>query len=156
MFEARLLLESKMAALAAERGKEEHFTLLAEEVAEMYATVDDPDEYLIHDVRFHRTIAAASGNPILASLMETITSALYDGRRKTAVLSRSLRDSADVHRKIYRAIRTRNSAEAQRLMERHIQRAREGQDAEERAAMRQRKQTQRKQTKKPTNGKIVV
>jgi hypothetical protein len=41
-------------------------------------------------------------------------------------------------------------------MERHIQRAREGQDAEERAAMRQRKQTQRKQTKKPTNGKMVV
>jgi GntR family transcriptional repressor for pyruvate dehydrogenase complex len=151
MFEARLLLESKMAALAAERGKEEHFTLLAEEVAEMYATVDDPDEYLIHDVRFHRTIAAASGNPILASLMETITSALYDGRRKTAVLSRSLKDSADVHREIYRALRTRNSAEAQRLMERHIQRAREAEDAEERADSRK-----RKPTKKPANGKVAV
>jgi GntR family transcriptional repressor for pyruvate dehydrogenase complex len=151
MFEARLLLESKMAALAAERGREEHFTLLAEEVAEMYATVDDPDEYLIHDVRFHRTIAAASGNPILASLMETITSALYDGRRKTAVLSRSLKDSADVHREIYRAIRTRNSAEAQRLMERHIQRAREAQDAEERADSRK-----RKPTKKSANGKVAV
>ena len=151
MFEARLLLESKMAALAAERGREEHFTLLAEEVAEMYATVDDPDEYLIHDVRFHRTIAAASGNPILASLMETITSALYDGRRKTAVLSRSLKDSADVHREIYRAIRTRNSAEAQRLMERHIQRAREAEDAEERADSRK-----RKPTKKSANGKVAV
>jgi len=117
----------------------------------MYATVDDPDEYLIHDVRFHRTIAAASGNPILASLMETITSALYDGRRKTAVLSRSLKDSADVHREIYRAIRTRNSAEAQRLMERHIQRAREAQDAEERADSRK-----RKPTKKSANGKVAV
>ena len=151
MFEARLLLEGKMAALAAERGREEHFTLLAEEVAEMYATVDDPDEYLIHDVRFHRTIAAASGNPILASLMETITSALYDGRRKTAVLSRSLKDSADVHREIYRAIRTKNSAEAQKLMERHIQHAREAQDAEERADSRK-----RKPTKKSANGKVAV
>jgi GntR family transcriptional regulator, transcriptional repressor for pyruvate dehydrogenase complex len=151
MFEARLLLESKMAALAAERGKEEHFTLLAEEVAEMYATVDDPEEYLIHDVRFHRTIAAASGNPILASLMETITSALYDGRRKTAALSRSLKDSADVHREIYRAIRTRNPAEAHRLMERHIKHAKDAQDAEERAASRK-----HKGTRTPSNGKVMV
>jgi GntR family transcriptional repressor for pyruvate dehydrogenase complex len=151
MFEARLLLEGKMAALAAERGKEEHFTQLAEEVAEMYATVDDPEEYLIHDVRFHRTIAKASGNPILASLMETITSALYDGRRKTVSLTRSLRDSADVHREIYRAIRTRNSTEAQRLMERHIQRAKDAQDDEERTVLRR-----RKATKAPTNGKVAV
>src|SRR5580658_1462042 len=151
MFEARLLLESKMAALAAERGKEEHFTLLAEEVAEMYATIDDPEEYLIHDVRFHRTIAAASGNPILASLMETVTSALYDGRRKTVGLTRSLKDSADVHREIYRAIRTRNSREAQRLMERHIQSAKDAQEDEERMASRQ-----RKSTKTPTNGKVAV
>jgi GntR family transcriptional repressor for pyruvate dehydrogenase complex len=151
MFEARLLLEGKMAALAAERGKEEHFTLLAEEVAEMYATIDDPEEYLIHDVRFHRTIAAASGNPILASLMETVTSALYDGRRKTVGLTRSLKDSADVHREIYRAIRTRNSSEAQRLMERHIQSAKDAQDDEERVASRK-----RKATKAPTNGKVMV
>jgi GntR family transcriptional repressor for pyruvate dehydrogenase complex len=151
MFESRLLLEGKMAALAAERGKEEHFTLLAEEVAEMYATIDDPEEYLIHDVRFHRTIASASGNPILASLMETITSALYDGRRKTVGLTRSLKDSADVHREIYRAIRTRNSKEAQRLMERHIQSAKDAQDDEERMALRK-----RKATKMPANGKVAV
>ena len=151
MFEARLLLESKMAALAAERGKEEHFTQLAEEVGEMYATIDDPEEYLIHDVRFHRTIAAASGNPILASLMETITSALYDGRRKTVSLTRSLKDSADVHREIYRAIRNRNPDEAQRLMERHIQSAKDAQDDEERMVLRQ-----HKKTKIPANGKVLV
>src|SRR6202522_1742444 len=141
IFEARLLLESKMAALAAERGKEEHCPLLAEEVAEMYATIDDPEEYLIHDVRFHRTIAEASGNPILASLMETITSTLYDGRRKTVGLSRSLKDSADAHREIYRAIRRKNPAEAQKLMERHIELAKDAQDEEEGAALRTQKRT---------------
>ena len=151
MFEARLLLECKMAALAAERGKEEHFTQLAEEVAEMYATIDDPEEYLIHDVRFHRTIAAASGNPILASLMETITSALYDGRRKTAGLSKSLKDTAEVHREIYRAIRQRNPAEAHRLMERHIEWARDAQEQEDQERVASRK---RKQKQKPANGKI--
>lgn len=130
MFEARLLIESGLAALAAERGKEEHLTILAEEVAEMYATVDDPAEYLIHDVRFHRTIAQASGNPILAALMETITTALYDERRKTVEHARDLKESADIHREIYRAIRAHNSEEARRVMQRHLEHAKSAQDTE--------------------------
>jgi GntR family transcriptional repressor for pyruvate dehydrogenase complex len=141
MFEARLLLESSLAALAAERGKEEHLTILAEEVAEMYATVDDPEEYLIHDVRFHRTIAQASGNPILAALMETITTALYDERRKTVELSRNLKDSADTHREIYRAIRAKNSDEARKVMERHLELAKSAQDSEQQTVSRNGKQT---------------
>jgi GntR family transcriptional repressor for pyruvate dehydrogenase complex len=131
MFEARMLLESNLAALAAERGKEEHFTAMAEEVAEMYATIDDPAEYLLHDVRFHRAIAQASGNPILAALMETITTALYDERRKTAELSRDLKDSAEKHREIYRAIRARNAAEARKVMESHLQLAKTAQEHEQ-------------------------
>lgn len=130
MFEARRILESELAALAAERGKEQHLASLSEEVAEMYATVENPIEYLIHDVRFHRVIAQASGNPILAALMETITSALYDERRKTAERSRDLRQSADLHREIYRAIRSRNPAEARAVMERHLSMAQSAQDME--------------------------
>ena len=133
MFEARLILESNLAALAAERGKEEHQRTLAEEVAEMYATVEQPSDYLIHDIRFHRTIAQASGNPILAALMETITSALYDKRRKTAERSRDLRQSADLHREIYKAIRARKAPEARRLMEQHLKMAEAAQDIEDHA-----------------------
>src|SRR5580658_4893202 len=130
MFEARLLVEGKMAALAAERGKEEHFTVLAEEVAEMYATIDAPEEYLIHDVRFHRTIAEASGNPILASLMETITTSLYDKRRKTVERSRDLKESAEMHREIYRAIRAKDASAARKAMEHHLQMAQSAQETE--------------------------
>jgi GntR family transcriptional regulator, transcriptional repressor for pyruvate dehydrogenase complex len=134
MFEARRILESELAALAAERGREQHFAALSEEVAEMYATVDNPMEYLIHDVRFHRVIAQASGNPILAALMETITSALYGERRKTAERSRDLKESADLHREIFRAIRSRNAAEARAVMERHLTAAQSAQDLELSAA----------------------
>ena len=77
MFETRMILESNLAALAAERGKEEHHAALAEEVAEIFASVDSPADFLIHDVLFHRIVAQASGNPILAALMETITTSLY-------------------------------------------------------------------------------
>src|SRR5580692_5798673 len=75
MFEARIILESHLAALAAERGKEEHHTALAEEVGEMFAAMNSPGDYLIHDLTFHRIISQASGNPILAAVIETITSA---------------------------------------------------------------------------------
>ena len=130
MFEARRIIESELAALAATRGREQHFAAMSEEVAEMYATVDDPIEYLIHDVRFHRVIAQASDNPILAALMETITSALYDERRKTAERSRDLKQSAELHREIYRAIRSRNAAEARAVMERHLAMAQSAQESE--------------------------
>src|SRR6202050_5131448 len=46
MFEARIILESHLAALAADRGKEEQFAALAEEVADMFASMSTPAEYL--------------------------------------------------------------------------------------------------------------
>lgn len=130
MFEARILLETGLSALAAERSKEEHLTALAEEVAEMFASVDNPTEYLIHDVAFHRMIAQASGNPILAAIMETIVSSMYDRRRKTVERSTDLRESAGMHREIYRAIRSRKPADARKLMEQHLRMAQEAQGLE--------------------------
>jgi GntR family transcriptional repressor for pyruvate dehydrogenase complex len=130
MFEARMILEGNLAALAAERGKEEHHAALAEEVAEMFAAMDSPAEYLIHDVLFHRIISQASGNPILAALMETVTSSLYDKRRKTVERSIDLRESAQMHRELYRAIRARDTAEARRLMEKHLTMAQASQGLE--------------------------
>lgn len=130
MFEARILLESNLAALAAERGKEEHHAALAEEVAEMFAAINAPTEYLIHDVMFHRIIAQASGNPILAAIMETVTSSMYDRRRKTVERATDLRESAEMHRAIYRAIRGREPKEACALMEQHLRMAQTAQGME--------------------------
>jgi GntR family transcriptional repressor for pyruvate dehydrogenase complex len=120
MFEARLVIEASVASLAAERATDEHIAELAEEVAEMYAALGDPHEYLIHDVRFHRTIARASGNPILAALMETITANLYDDRSLTVQNSQDLKESAEMHREIYRAIRSHNPPQAKHSMEQHL------------------------------------
>src|SRR5580704_7280486 len=130
MFEARIILESHLAALAAERGKEEHHAALAEEVAEMFAAMNSPAEYLIHDLLFHRIVSQASGNPILAAVIETITSALYDSRRKTVERSINMRESAEMHREIYRAIRARRPQEARKLMEEHLRMAQTSQGME--------------------------
>ena len=130
MFEARLVIEASVASLAAERATGDHIAELAEEVAEMYASMDDPQEYLIHDIRFHRTIAKASGNPILGALMETITASLYDARRQTVDNSSDLKESAELHREIFRAIRSRNPQAARHAMEQHLNLARMAQAAE--------------------------
>ena len=131
MFEARMVLEANIAALAAERATEENLTELAEEVAEMYATLAEPQEYLVHDVRFHRTIATAAQNPILAALMETITANMYDSRQLTAGHSSNLKESADQHREIFRAIRARNPVQARACMEMHLNAALTAQAIEE-------------------------
>ncbi len=130
MFEARLVIESAVASLAAQRANGDHIAELAEEVAEMYASMDDPQEYLIHDVRFHRTISRAAGNPILGALMETITASLYDARRMTVDHALDLKESAEMHREIYRAIRSRNPAQAKLAMEQHLNLARMAQASE--------------------------
>jgi GntR family transcriptional repressor for pyruvate dehydrogenase complex len=147
MFEARLILESHLAALAAERGKQEHHAALAEEVAEMFGAMDSPSDYIIHDLLFHRIVSQASGNPILAALIETIMSALYDKRRKTVERSIDLRESAEMHREIYRAIRARKPAEARRLMEQHLRMAEAAQGLEN--------TTDRKASKAAVKGKAA-
>jgi len=130
MFETRIILESHVAALAAERGKEEHHAALADEVAEMFAAMNNPSEYLIHDLLFHRIVSQASGNPILAAFIETIASAVYDTRRKSVERSTDMRESAEMHREIYRAIRARQPQEARKLMEQHLRLAQTAQGIE--------------------------
>jgi GntR family transcriptional repressor for pyruvate dehydrogenase complex len=130
MFEARIVLESSIAALAAERATGEHIAELAEEIAEMYAALEDPREYLIHDIRFHRTVARAAGNPILAALMETITANLYERRSETVENALDLKQSAELHREIYRAIHSHNPTHARLAMEKHLNLASQAEAAE--------------------------
>jgi GntR family transcriptional repressor for pyruvate dehydrogenase complex len=130
MFEARLIIESSLASLAAERGKEDHHAAMAEQVADMFASADSPTEFLQHDVLFHRIVAKASGNPILAAIIETITTAMYEKRRKTVQRAHYLREMAEMHREIFRAIRAHDPVQARKLMEHHLQTAESAQNLE--------------------------
>lgn len=120
MFEARLSLEMSIAAFAAERATSEQMTQMAEEVAGMYASLDEPEQYLVHDMRFHQIIAAASGNRILTSLMNMVAKILFEYRSKTVKRARDLKDSAEQHRNIYRAMRERNPQAAREAMHDHL------------------------------------
>src|SRR5882762_5463532 len=120
MFEARRLVEVAVAGLAAEHATDDHLSRISDEVTETYAALNNPQEYLIHDFGFHRAVAAASGNPILAAFMEMISDVLYQRRCQTIARSRDLKESAEMHRKIYRAIRAGNSEAARAAMSEHL------------------------------------
>ena len=130
MFEARRSLEMAVAGLAAERATGDQMALMAEEVTGMFASLDDPEQFLIHDVRFHQTIAAASGNRILTSLMNMVATILYDTRIKTVKNATDLKESAEMHRHIYRAIREHDPEAAREAMQEHLVHAQKGWEAE--------------------------
>ncbi len=120
MFEARRLVEVAVAGLAAENATDDHLRIMADEIAETYAALDNPQEYVVHDFGFHRAVAAASGNPILATFMEMVADILYQRRCKTIDRSRDLRESVEMHHKIYHAIRARNANKARAAMSEHL------------------------------------
>ena len=130
MFEARLALEMSIAGLAAERATSEQMTVMSEEIAGMFATLDEPEQFLVHDMNFHQTVAAASGNRILTALMNMIAKILFEARSKTVKRATDLKESAEMHRNIYRAIREHNPEAATSTMRDHLQLAQKAQAQE--------------------------
>src|SRR2546427_11702680 len=130
MFEARRALEMAIAGLAAERATGDYMATMAEEVAGMFASLDEPEQFLIHDMHFHQTVAAASGNRILTALMNMVATILFDVRRKTVRNATDLKESAAMHREIYRAIRNRDRDKARDAMHHHLLLAQRAQESE--------------------------
>lgn len=149
MYEARRVLEVGAAALAAERATAEQLATMADEVASLFALTNDPLAFLAHDVNFHRGVAAGSGNPILAALIEMVSALYYERRRQTAAHAahRDLRAAAEAHRRIYQAIRTHDAAAARRAMSDHLLEASRSQAHEPDAAGEsQRRRRRRKES----------
>ncbi len=123
LFEARQVLDVALAGLAARRATPDDIALMAKEVTEMFASLEDPSRFIVHDAGFHRAVAVAAHNPILASLVDMVSQAYYRKRRPEVRRSRDLRKSAEMHRHIYEAICVRDSRAARIAMREHLRRA---------------------------------
>ena len=132
LFEARRVLEVGTAALSAERSTGEQLAAMSDEITGMYASLDDPQAFLRHDVRFHRAVALGANNAVLGALIEMVASLHYEQRRVTVERARNqLRESADMHRRIYQAIRARDPEAARAAMDEHLRLAQAAQASEE-------------------------
>ena len=124
LFEARRVLEVSSVALAAQRATGEQLAAMSDEITGMYTSLEAPQDFLRHDVLFHRAVAAGSNNLVLSALIEMVASLHYEQRRVTIERARNeLRSEADMHRRIYQAVRSRDPEAARAAMDEHLQRA---------------------------------
>ena len=131
MFEARLVLEVAVAGLAAERATAERLVVVSDEATGMFASMDDPQAFLLHDITFHRAVAAACDNPILSSLVDMVSELFRRHRRETIGRAHDLKVAAEEHRRIYLAIRGHDPERARRMMSEHLLRAENTQRTED-------------------------
>jgi GntR family transcriptional regulator, transcriptional repressor for pyruvate dehydrogenase complex len=131
MFEARLVLEVAVAGLAAERAEPSKLMMISDETTGMFASLDQPALFLDHDIRFHQAVAAASGNPILASVVEMVAKMFYELRHHRIHVARDLKVAAEEHRAIYQAIRGGDPERARAAMSDHLRRSARSQAQEE-------------------------
>jgi GntR family transcriptional regulator, transcriptional repressor for pyruvate dehydrogenase complex len=117
LFEARRVLETACARLAATR-------ITDEELAELddLAATDgsDPGPLIDRDVELHTAIAHATRNPILLALMGSIGTLALESRRVSAGLPGQAARSRRDHRAIIAALRRRDADAAAAAMERHL------------------------------------
>ncbi|AOS63047.1 FadR/GntR family transcriptional regulator [Actinoalloteichus hymeniacidonis] len=119
-FEVRRILEPAAASLAAQSADDA-------QVADLAALLDDlgadpsVDQLLANDLEFHRRVASVSGNEVLVSLIETVSSRtqrarIWRGLTENGAVQRTIAE----HRAILDAIRSRRPDLAAAAMTMHV------------------------------------
>ncbi len=119
--EARLILEPRIAALAAQRITEEELAEVEQHVVKHAAAIEAGDLYATADLGFHRMVAAASKNPALALFGNAMADLMVQ-----EVVARLEMDTATnranlaFHERIYAALLHRDADAASREMLEHV------------------------------------
>jgi GntR family transcriptional repressor for pyruvate dehydrogenase complex len=118
LLETRRPLEGEIAALAAERATPAH---LDELQAAINAQQEAPtlEGQIEADLRFHRVLAEATGNPIFGLLLETLAGLMRNSRQQTLAQS-GVAVALQGHRAILKALRARNGTAARAAMLEHL------------------------------------
>ncbi|MBM4315308.1 MAG: FadR family transcriptional regulator [Deltaproteobacteria bacterium] len=118
LVEVRQPLEGETAAIAAERANGEHLRQLERAVHDL-ATASKWDDRIEADVRFHRILAEATGNPVFVLLLETLAEFMEASRRKTMRYA-GVDVALDGHRAILDALVERDPVRARKAMNEHL------------------------------------
>jgi GntR family transcriptional regulator, transcriptional repressor for pyruvate dehydrogenase complex len=122
LFEVRRILEGEAAALAASRRNAEHLTRMEAGIAGMEQGLGSEEGFITADLRFHLTIAEASGNRLIAHLMDAIRTLLQRSLSSAYHIPGSPEGAIVLHRLILEAITARRPEEARQRMQEHVSR----------------------------------
>jgi DNA-binding FadR family transcriptional regulator len=123
--DARLTFELEMARRAAERCRPADIAMLERTVDEQEASAGNPTSFRLLDGRFHREIAALSGNPIWPALSDALFRWLNDFHVDLVSVPGKERLTLAEHRGIIAAIASGNPEAAAMAMRDHLTRANE-------------------------------
>ena len=122
LFEMRRILEGECAALAASRRSDDHLAAMEDAIAAMETGIGSEQEYIAGDLRFHLTIADATGNRVAAHLMHAIRDQVHAALGTVYHIPGSPERSLAQHREIAGAIKRRRPEAARALMHEHLAR----------------------------------
>ncbi|HKC64204.1 MAG TPA: FadR/GntR family transcriptional regulator [Pyrinomonadaceae bacterium] len=118
--EARLIFEPEAARLAAKRATREDLLELEEVIEKMSRVVEEGERPSSYDLKFHKLVARAAGNPILEMLadamLEVASKVITDLHPSLDVLKNVVKR----HRQVFEAIKSRDGELAFALMSEHI------------------------------------
>lgn len=127
LIQARLLIESEIASQAALCRTDQDVELLDALLAQMTERSEHNQNPLESDREFHAVLARASGNQVLASMVEQMFDArmgVLFSRLSNYFDTRATWDQAiKEHRAILRAVKARNPEKARLAMRHHMERA---------------------------------
>jgi GntR family transcriptional repressor for pyruvate dehydrogenase complex len=121
LMEARRIIEPELAALAAERASPTQLTRLHDLARRMERNFRAGRDWMDADLGFHRTLADASANPVIAGMLHGVEDLLLDSRRET-MRDRAVSERAcNYHKLIAAAVADRRPMLARALMREHME-----------------------------------
>lgn len=125
LFDARIVLESSIAAFAAERISDSALRRLQDGMRDEAALLADPKVFAAADMAFHDAIIEACGNPYLQSMAASLHALGRRSRAITATIPMVPQRSVEDHRRIVDALAARSPERAAEAMRTHLTQVRD-------------------------------
>ena len=123
LMEARQLLESRSAAVAAQRADKAKIRKLKKSIASLDAQEEDYAVFLKSDIAFHQAVSEATGNVVICEMTHLILEKLsqHHAKLRTRRLSTQYRDqSKATAARVVECIERQDEKNAAKWMERHL------------------------------------
>src|SRR5258708_5296444 len=125
LVEVREILETEIAALAAARAREQEIAAMREAVRVMDENLNNANEYIAADNRFHEALAQATQNTLIFILINSIVNLLSEQRKQIFDVEGGPQRGQIHHKRILESVIRRDPQAARDTMRSHLRQVRE-------------------------------
>jgi GntR family transcriptional repressor for pyruvate dehydrogenase complex len=119
--EARMILETELAGLCAERITADELRHMENLVEQMKATMQNSEEFWKFDLAFHLSMGSAAKNGVLNDVIKGIREQMAELISKSLLLQEGMEQAITQHTKVLEAFRQKNPQKARDAMHHHLQ-----------------------------------